>query len=55
MKRFVMLTVMLVATFAATRNAQAQGKDLAGTWVLDVEKSGHVGRTETGGDDAVHE
>jgi hypothetical protein len=40
MKRFVMLTAVLVATFAATRNAQAQGKDLAGTWVLDVEKSG---------------
>ena len=40
MKRLVMLTVVLVATFAATRSAQAQGKDLAGTWVLDVEKSG---------------
>src|SRR6185436_7167572 len=40
MKRLVMLTVVLVATFAATRNTQAQGKDLAGTWVLDVEKSG---------------
>jgi hypothetical protein len=35
-----MLTAMLVAVFAATKTTQAQSKDLAGTWVLDVEKSG---------------
>jgi len=40
MKRFVMLTVVVIAAFASARTTLAQGKDLGGTWVLDAEKSG---------------
>jgi hypothetical protein len=39
MKRLVMLLVVL-AVFAAAGPAWAQSKDLAGSWVLDPEKTG---------------
>src|SRR5262245_26330473 len=40
MKRLMTLIVVLAVAFAGRQTTLAQGKDLAGTWVLDVEKSG---------------
>ena len=40
MKRLFAITLVLVAIVAAGKTTFAQSKDLGGSWVLDVEKSG---------------
>jgi hypothetical protein len=40
MKRLFVTTLMLAGVMAAGTPAFAQGKDLGGSWVLDVEKTG---------------
>jgi hypothetical protein len=40
MKRLFAITLVLVAIAAAGKTTFAQSKDLGGSWVLDVEKSG---------------
>jgi hypothetical protein len=40
MKRLFAITLVLTAVLAAGKTTFAQGKDLGGSWVLDVEKSG---------------
>lgn len=40
MKKLFALTLTLAAVMAAGNSAFAQSRDLAGSWVLDVEKSG---------------
>ena len=40
MKRLILPIVMFATVLAAATPAFAQGKDLAGSWMLDAEKSG---------------